>query len=89
VTHDLASLIRTGVRRVEHRATGQFLKVEGPSGIVVSIPGWMLDVHVCAGMKTGSPQVDLAARAKAAITLAQIMMQAAGLPVEELDDDRR
>ena len=51
------------MQRVEHRATGQFVKVEGPSGVVVSIPGWMVDVHVCTGMKTGSPQVDLAALA--------------------------
>lgn len=49
------------VRRVEHRVTGQFLKVEGLSGIVVSIPGWMVDPLVCAEMGIGQPRVDLAA----------------------------
>lgn len=140
--------LRVCVRRVEQRATGQFLKVEGPSGVVVSIPGWMVDPLVCADMFIGRPQVDLAAlselrrlvtptaspaqflrddgcarekpdetaqcacgdlgqadelmfepgkvdgmnnvaRAKALTTLAQILMQAAGLVVEELDDERR
>ncbi|WP_054007387.1 hypothetical protein [Cypionkella psychrotolerans] len=33
--------------------------------------------------------MDVTARAKATITLAQILMQAVGLVVEELDDDRR
>ena len=32
-----------GVRRVEQRATGQFLKVQGPTGVVVSMAGWMFD----------------------------------------------
>ena len=49
------------VRRVEQRATGQFLKVEGPTGIVVSIAGWMLDPVICAKMTIGTPRVDLAA----------------------------
>jgi hypothetical protein len=140
--------LRVCVRWVE-RATGQFLKVEGPSGVVVSIPGWMVDPLVCADMCIGRPQVDLAALselkrlvtptaapahflredgcareepdetaqcacgdlgpadepdvrarqggrdeqcgagcAKALTTLAQILMQAAGLVVEELDDER-
>ena len=48
------------MRRVEQRVTGQFLKVEGPDGVVVSIPEWMVDIHVCAGMKIASPQIDLA-----------------------------
>ena len=52
---------KVGVRRVEHRATGQFLKVQGPAGVVVSIAGWMLDPVVCAGMTIGPPQVDLGA----------------------------
>ena len=46
------------MRRVEQRVTGEFLKVEGPDGVVVSIPEWMVDIHVCAGMKIGSPQID-------------------------------
>ena len=41
---------KVAVRRVEQRATGQFLKVLGPAGIVVSIAGWMLDPVICAGM---------------------------------------
>jgi hypothetical protein len=31
------------VRRMEQRAAAQFLSVQGPAGIVVSIAGWMLD----------------------------------------------
>lgn len=49
------------MRRVEQRATGQFLKVQGPVGVVVSIAGWMLDPATCAGMTLGSPRVDVAA----------------------------
>ena len=52
---------KVGVRRVEQRATGRFLKVQGPTGVVVSIAGWMLDPVVCAGMIIGPPQVDLSA----------------------------
>ena len=136
------------MRRVEQRATGQFLKVQGPAGIVVSIAGWMLDPEICAAMTIGPPRVDLAAlielrrllmgiskpthsrsdvgivrgknnavsqvagsgagpadepvicrqqagwvgrleRNKIILTLAQILMQAAGIRVEELDDDKR
>jgi len=53
--------LKVRVRRVEQRAIGQFLKVEGPSGIVVSIPGWMVDPLACADMRSGQPQVDLVA----------------------------
>jgi len=52
---------KVSVRRVEQRATGQFLKVLGPTGVVVSIAGWMLDPVVCAAMAMGAPRVDLAA----------------------------
>jgi hypothetical protein len=52
---------RVNVRRVEQRATGQFLKVLGPAGIVISIAGWMVDPVACAGMTVGSPRVDPAA----------------------------
>ena len=51
------------MRRVERRATGEFLKVEVPTGVVVSVPAWMIDLHVCAALKIGNPQVDLAALA--------------------------
>ncbi len=51
------------MQRVERRATGEFLKVEGPSGGVVSVPAWMIDLHICAALKIGNPQVDLAALA--------------------------
>ena len=49
------------VRRIEQRATGQFLSVQGPAGVVTSIAGWMLDPLLCAGMMLGSPRVDIAA----------------------------
>jgi hypothetical protein len=39
---------------MEQRATGQFLGVQGPAGIVVSIAGWMLDPAICAGMTIGA-----------------------------------
>ena len=52
---------KVNVRRIEHRATGQFLKVLGPSGAVVSMAVWMLDSVVCASMTSGAPQVDLLA----------------------------
>jgi hypothetical protein len=46
------------VRRVEQRATGRFLKVQGPTGVVVSMAAWMLDAVTCAGMTIGAPRVD-------------------------------
>src|SRR6266851_7638842 len=49
------------VRRVEQRVTGRFLKVQGPTGVVVSIAAWMLDAVTCAGMTTGAPRVDCVA----------------------------
>jgi hypothetical protein len=52
---------KVDVRRVEQRATGQFLKVQGAAGAVVSIAAWMLDPVVCAGMTMGALRVDLAA----------------------------
>jgi hypothetical protein len=59
----LASLLRPEgcIRRVEQRATGLFLKVLGPTGVVVSISGWMIDPVVCGGMTMGLARVDLAA----------------------------
>lgn len=52
---------KVSVRRVDERATGQFLHVLGPTGVVVSIAGWMIDPVVCAGMTMGLARVDLAA----------------------------
>jgi hypothetical protein len=49
------------IRRVEQRATGLFLTVQGPTGVVVSMAAWMLDPVTCAGMTMGAPQVDRAA----------------------------
>ena len=49
------------VRLVEQRASGTFLRVQGPTGAVVSIAGWMVDAVACAGMGMGAPRVDLAA----------------------------
>ena len=82
------------MRLVEQRATGQFLKVEGLPGIVVSVPGWMIDPIVCAGMRTGQPQVDLAALSD----LKRLVMPAAapahfpsgnGFAREEVDEAAR
>src|SRR5882672_11340165 len=49
------------IRRVEQRATGLFLKVQGPAGVGVSMAAWMLDPVTCAGMTMGAPDVDRAA----------------------------
>ncbi|WFU11551.1 hypothetical protein QA646_24485 (plasmid) [Rhizobium sp. CB3090] len=49
------------VQRVEERATGQFLKVLRPTGVVLAISGWMIDPVVCSGMTMGTARVDLAA----------------------------
>ena len=49
------------VRRVEQRATGQFVLVEGPTGIVICIAGWTFDPITCTKMAAGVPRVDLAA----------------------------
>jgi hypothetical protein len=48
------------VRRVEQRAIGQFVQVEGPTGIIISIAAWMFDPVACATMVVGVPCVDLA-----------------------------
>lgn len=82
------------MRRVEHRATGQFLKVEGPSGVVVSVPAWMLDLHVCAALKIGNPQVDLAAladlkRLVALMAPATNSPRETGIAREEADEEAR
>ncbi|WP_244489921.1 hypothetical protein [Rhizobium sp. Leaf391] len=37
------------------------MKVLGPTGIVISISGWMIDRFVCGGMTIGAARVDLAA----------------------------
>ena len=49
------------MRRVEQRATGQFLMMQAPSGVVISIAGWMLDPMICTGLTIGAPRVDLTA----------------------------
>ncbi|MCQ4190964.1 hypothetical protein NEI07_15365 [Methylocystis sp. NLS-7] len=41
------------MRRIEQRATGQFLMVQAPSGALISIAGWMFDPMVCMGMTFG------------------------------------
>ena len=61
------------MRRVEQRATGRFLKVQGPAGVVVSMPAWMVDPVVYAGMTIGPPQVDL----MALVDLRQLLMRTA------------
>jgi len=52
---------KVSVRCVEQRVTGQFLRVLGPAGVVVSIAGWMLDPIICGGMVMGAPRPELAA----------------------------
>jgi len=52
---------KVNVRRVDQRATGQSLRVRGPSGTVIVIAGWMVDPIVCARMISGPPQVNLTA----------------------------
>jgi hypothetical protein len=47
------------VRRVEERATGQFVQVKGPTGIVICIAGWMFDPVACAKLVLGTPCADL------------------------------
>jgi hypothetical protein len=131
------------IRRIAQRATGRFLSILGPAGVIVTIADWMLEPIVCAAMPKGMPRVDLAAlvelkrllmcagnathsrgfgritmtrpklpstfagrqmnllldarrsegmssaeRDKAVLILAQILTQAAGLNVEELEDDK-
>jgi hypothetical protein len=49
------------IRRIAQRATGRFLSILGPAGVVVTIADWMLDPIVCAAMPKGTPRVDLAA----------------------------
>lgn len=70
------------VRRVEERATGRFLKVEGPSGIVVSMPGWMVDPVACAEMRFGTPQVDVTALSD----LKRLVTMVAASPNSQSDD---
>ncbi|MGH0348385.1 hypothetical protein NKY44_32470, partial [Sinorhizobium meliloti] len=47
---------RVSIRRVEERATGRFLKVLGPTGVVIAISGWMIDPLVCRAMTMGTPR---------------------------------
>ena len=49
------------IRRVAQRATGRFLSIMGPAGVVITIADWMLDPVVCAAMLKGAPRVDPAA----------------------------
>jgi hypothetical protein len=41
-------------------AIGQFVQVEGPTGIIISIAAWMFNPIACAKMVVGAPCVDLA-----------------------------
>jgi len=49
------------IRRITQRATGRFLNIMGPAGVVVTIADWMLDPVVCAAMPKGTPRVDVTA----------------------------
>jgi hypothetical protein len=46
------------------------VQVEGPTGIIISIAGWMLDSVACAKMVVGTPCVDLATL----LALKQVLM---------------
>jgi len=70
------------VRRAEQRATGQFVQVEGPTGVVISIAGWMFDPVVCARMAVGAPLVDLATL----LELKQVLI-GVGMPRESPSDN--
>ena len=70
------------VRRVDQRAIGQFVLVQGPTGVVVSIAGWMLDPVACATMVVGAPRVDLATL----LELKQVLIRA-GMSRESLGDN--
>src|SRR5580700_4705803 len=61
------------IRRIAQRATGRFLSIMGPAGVVVTIADWMLDPVVCAAMPVGTPRVDLAAL----VELKRLLMGAA------------
>jgi len=61
------------IRRIAQRATGRFLSIMGPAGVVVTIADWMLDPVVCAAMLKGTPRVDLAAL----VELKRLLMRAA------------
>jgi hypothetical protein len=56
------------------RATGRFLSIMGPAGVIVTIADWMLDPVVCAAMLRGTPHVNLAAL----VELERLLMCAAG-----------
>jgi hypothetical protein len=61
------------IRRIAQRATGRFLSILGPAGVVVTIADWMLDPVVCAVMAKGMPRVDLTAL----VELKRLLMGAA------------
>jgi len=50
----------TAMRRM-HRADGDWLICESPSGDAVAIPAWMTDPSTCAGFSLGPPLVSLSA----------------------------
>jgi hypothetical protein len=62
------------IRRITQRATGRFLNIMGPAGVIVTIADWMLDPVVCAAMPKGTPHVNLAAL----VELERLLMCAAG-----------
>ena len=61
---------------------GQFLKVLGPIGLVITIAGCMLDPMVCSSMALGRPRVELAAL----IELIQLLIGAPNSAHSRIDD---
>ena len=71
------------------RATGQFLKAQGPTGVVVSIAGWMVNPVVCARCMTfGGPRVD-AAVARELLRAVEPMAIEAAFEAERMHRERQ
>jgi hypothetical protein len=47
----------------ERRVTGEVVHVEVAPGVVIVVPGWMLDPIACARLGVGTPQVAISALA--------------------------
>ena len=50
---------RLRVQRSEQRANGLVVYLEVALGIVMVLPGWMVDASACAGMALGAPRISI------------------------------